>query len=115
MNPAVDLKRTSVQPEGPSLSDCILQVSPAKQLPNLARLPHLIVTTQASFHAVYDYCTVRYLQEAGVPVDFLDLPKARIYGNAHFMFLEKNNLVIAAEVERWMKSKLYASTNVSWA
>ncbi len=106
VNPDTDLLRVTIPPAGSDLSQCVLQASPAKQLPNLARIPQLVVTTEASFHAVYDYCTVRYLQQAGVPVDFLDLPKAGIHGNAHFLFLERNNLEIAAEVERWMRSKL---------
>ena len=95
-----------IPPTGTDLSECVLQASPAKQLPNLAKIPQLVVTSEASFHAVYDYCTVSYLQQAGVGVDFLDLPKYGIRGNAHFMFLEKNNLVIAAKVESWIRSKV---------
>lgn len=92
--------------EGPDLSDCVLQASPAKQLPNLARFPHLVVQTEASYHAVYDYCTVRYLQQAGVSVDFLELSKVGIHGNAHMFFVEKNNLEIVAKVGAWIKSKV---------
>lgn len=105
-NPSTDLSRVTLPPAGPDLSECVLQASPAKQLPNLAKIPQLVVTTEASFHAVYDYCTVRYLQQAGVNVDFLDLPEAGIHGNAHFLFLEKNNLVIATRIEEWIRSKI---------
>ena len=69
-------------------------------------MPHLLVTAEASYHAPYDYCTVRYLQQAGVSVDFLDLPKVGIHGNNHFVFLEKNNLVIAAKIEEWIRTTL---------
>ena len=106
MNPSTDLSRVTIPPAGSELSECVLQAAPAKQLPNLAKIPQLVVTSEASFHAVYDYCTVRYLQQAGVSVDFLNLPNAGIHGNAHFVFLEKNNLVIAARVEEWIEKKI---------
>ncbi|KAL8670911.1 MAG: hypothetical protein Q9168_004578 [Polycauliona sp. 1 TL-2023] len=105
-NPAIDLRRMTTPPPNPELTDCLLQAAPARQLPNLARIPNLIVTTQASFHAAYDYCTVNYLRQAGVPADFLDLPRAGVYGNAHFLFLEKNNAEIATRVEDWMRRKV---------
>lgn len=107
-NLTADLSRETYPPDGPDLSDCILQKSPARQLPNLAQFPHLVVGTEASYHAVYDYCTVRYLRQAGVSVDFLDLPKCGIHGNAHMFFVEMNNLEIAAKVEAWIKSSIKA-------
>src|SRR5205085_9016436 len=39
------------QPDAPDLSRCWLQKLPARQLPNLAKLPVLIVTAEASYHA----------------------------------------------------------------
>ena len=105
-NPDTDLSLVTIPREGPDLSDCVMQASPAKQLPNLAKFPHLVVQTEASYHAVYDYCTVRYLRQAGVSVDFLELSKVGIRGNAHMFFVEKNNLEIAAKVGAWIKSKV---------
>lgn len=105
-NPATDLRRVTNPPEHSDLSECVLQAAPLRQLPNLAKIAQLVVTTQASFHAAYDYCTVNYLRQAGVAVDFLDLPRAGVYGNAHFLFLEKNNLDIAARVESWVRRKV---------
>ena len=106
VEPATDLARVTIPPSGPNLSECVQQASPAKRLVNLVKIPQLLVTTEASFHAVYDYCTARYLQQAGVNVDFLDLPKAAVHGNAHFLFLEKNNLEIAARIESWIRDKI---------
>ena len=106
INPAVDLPRVTIPPAGPNLSQCVLQASPPKRLSKLASIPQLVVTTEASYHAVYDYCTVLYLRQAGVDVDFLNLPLAGIHGNAHFLFMEKNNLEIAAKVEGWIRSKV---------
>ncbi|KAI4169946.1 MAG: hypothetical protein LQ343_005328 [Gyalolechia ehrenbergii] len=105
-NPATDLRREINPPARPDQSDCVLQASPAKQLPNLATIPQLVVTTEASYHAAYDYCTVNYLRQAGVTVDFLDLPKAGVFGNAHLLFIERNNLDVAAMIESWIQRKI---------
>ena len=110
-DPATELSRERVPPAGQNLSDCVLQASPPKKLSNLARFPHLIVTSEASFHAAYDYCTVLYLQQAGVSVDFMNLPQEKIRGNAHFLFLEKNNLAIAAKIEKWLKTRIFANAD----
>ena len=104
VNPAVDLPRVTLPPAESNLSPCVLQASPPKKLSKLVGIPHLVVTTEASYHAVYDYCTVLYLRQADVDVDFLNLPRAGIHGNAHFLFLEKNNLESAARVEGWIRS-----------
>jgi len=62
----------------------------------------LLYVTEASYHAYYDYCTLLYMQQAGMDVDYLDLPKIGIKGNAHFSFMEKNNLQISPVVEAWI-------------
>ena len=82
----------------------MLQAEPSRKLVNLARMPHLVVTSEASYHAFYDYCTVRYLEQGGVIVDYLQLSQAGFYGNGHLFFLEKNNLAIAARVEEWIQN-----------
>jgi pimeloyl-ACP methyl ester carboxylesterase len=71
-------------------SECILQAEPAKQLVNLKTIPILIVTSEASYHAMYDHCFVEFLIQAGCAnVEHLELAKVGIHGNAHLMFLEK--------------------------
>jgi hypothetical protein len=70
---------------------CILQAasSPTRQLANLATLPTLNFTGEASHHP-YDYCTVAFLKQAGCDrADHLELGKAGIHGNSHIMFMEK--------------------------
>ena len=84
-------------------NDCIMQKAPAKQLTNLSKIPELVVTGEASFHAPYDYCTVKYLKQVGVDVEYADLGKEGIHGNGHMFFMEKNNLKIARRVHRWLK------------
>lgn len=94
------------QPDGSGLVRCWLQKSPARQLPNLQHIPTLIVTAEASYHAAYDHCTLKYLQQAGVRAVAIQLADEGIHGNGHMMMLEKNNLEIAAELTRWL-DKIY--------
>ncbi|PPQ96343.1 hypothetical protein CVT26_005027 [Gymnopilus dilepis] len=83
---------------------CIQQVQPARKLVNLSKLPVLLVTSESGYHAVYDPCTVEFLKDAGVSVDFVNLPNVGIYGNGHLMFMEKNSLEIAEKVVgKWLK------------
>lgn len=82
---------------------CIMQKEPAKQLTNLAKIPELVVTAEATFHQPTDYCTVKYLKQVGVDVEFADLGKEGIHGNAHMFFMEKNNLEIADRVYGWLQ------------
>ena len=88
IEPAIDADHT----------DCIMQKSPAKQLSNLGKIPELVVIGEASFNAPYTYCTVKYLKQVGVDVEYADLGKEGIYGNRHLFFMEKNNLEIADRV-----------------
>ena len=64
--------------------------------------PMLIVNGEASFHAPFEHCTVKYLEQAGVKPTWIDLGKAGIHGNGHMMMLEKNNLEVAAMIEKWL-------------
>lgn len=86
----------------PDLLPCIIQQEPAAQLPNLAKVPILIDTGEASYHAQYDYCFIKFLKQAGVEADHLELGKAGIIGNAHLQFMEKNSDSIAAALHKWI-------------
>ncbi|KAJ3760477.1 Alpha/Beta hydrolase protein [Lentinula raphanica] len=77
---------------------CFQQAAPARQMVNLKDIPTLVVTSESSYHAVYDSCTVGYLAQAGVPVTHVQLADVGIKGNAHMMFMEKNGLEIAEKV-----------------
>jgi pimeloyl-ACP methyl ester carboxylesterase len=91
--------------EAPGRVRCWLQAEPARRLPNLADIPILIVTAEASYHAPYDHCTSKFLRQAGVEHDFVRLESVGIRGNGHMMMLEKNNLEIAAFLRRWLEAK----------
>lgn len=77
----------------------ILQAEPARKLVNLLDTPVVVVTAEASYHAGYDECTVRFLKQAGVDVQWLRLVDHGIRGNGHMMFMELNNLEIAQLLE----------------
>ncbi|PSN59400.1 alpha/beta-hydrolase [Corynespora cassiicola Philippines] len=100
---ATYMETVTVPAKDANHTDCILQSEPAKKLKNLADVPVLAMTGEASFHAPYDYCTAGYLQQAGVGVEHVELGKEGIKGNGHMLFMEKNNLQIAGRVLRWME------------
>jgi pimeloyl-ACP methyl ester carboxylesterase len=89
-------------PDGPDLVRCWNQAGPPRRLANLQRIPVLIVTSEASYHAPYDHCTAQVLTQAGVPNTFLRLEDQGIHGNGHMMMLEKNDLEIAALLHKWI-------------
>ncbi|KAI0757782.1 Alpha/beta hydrolase family-domain-containing protein [Daedaleopsis nitida] len=102
-DPARDLVKELIPGNASAgVADCILQAtsssSPVRRLKNLQRIPTVVVTSEASYHATYDWCTVRYLQQAGVPAEHLSLPDVGIHGNGHMMFMEKNSDVLASKV-----------------
>ncbi|RMZ70742.1 alpha beta-hydrolase [Pyrenophora seminiperda CCB06] len=100
---ATDIKNIVVAAKDANHSECVMQDEPAKQLVNLARIPVLAVTSEASYHAQYDYCTVGYMRQAGVDVEHVELAKEGIHGNGHMFFMEKNNLEIAERVLTWLE------------
>ena len=88
----------------PELVRCWRQQEPAHRLVNLIKIPVLIVTSQASYHAPYDDCTAAYLTQAGVPIRHLHLADLGILGNGHMMMIEKNNQAIAAIMLDWLEA-----------
>jgi pimeloyl-ACP methyl ester carboxylesterase len=87
--------------DGPDLVRCWAQAEPARKLTNLKNIPILIATSEASYHAPYDHCTVKYLEQAGVHPKFIRLPDVGVHGNNHMMMLEKNNMDIAKVLADW--------------
>jgi pimeloyl-ACP methyl ester carboxylesterase len=94
------------QPDARNLVRGWLQAEPPRRLPNLAKIPVLILVAEASYHAAYDHCTAAYLTQAGVPITFLRLEDVGIRGNGHMMMLEKNSDRIAGVIEDWLKESL---------
>ena len=58
-----------------------------------------MITGEASPHITYDHCFVEYFKQMGITnYQWIKLADIGIKGNAHFMFLEKNNQEIAAAI-----------------
>jgi hypothetical protein len=89
--------------DAPDKVVCWRQRAPARQLPNLQKMPILVLSAEASYHAPYDHCTVRYLEQAGVKPSVIRLADVGIHGNSHVMMLEKNNKEIAAVIAQWLE------------
>ena len=101
------------KPDTPDLVRGWLQAEPARRLPNLARVPILILVAEASYHAAYDHVTAAYLAQAGVPNTFVRLPDIGIRGTGHMMMLEKNSDEIAGVIEGWLKNTLKKKRKVA--
>lgn len=105
-DPAVDLKQQTYPARGENYTECVLQADDPepRRLVNLASKPILIVTSEASYHAPYDYCTAEYFKQAGCSrTKHLELGDIGIYGNGHMFFMEKNSNQIQKVVKDWVK------------
>src|SRR5258708_5220123 len=94
----------------PAVARCWLQKEPARQLPNLQKLPIAIVTGEASFHGPYEHCVVKFLEQAGVHPTWLNLGAMGLHGNGHMMMLEKNSDQVADAIEKWVRKALSEKT-----
>ena len=105
-DPLSDLIQQDVPAPDNSTISCILQAEDPtpRKLVNLAPKPILTVTSEASYHALYDYCTVQYLKQAGcAKTTHMELAKIGIHGNGHMMFMEKNSDDIWKAVHGWIE------------
>ncbi|MBV8744651.1 MAG: alpha/beta fold hydrolase [Xanthobacteraceae bacterium] len=93
--------------DAPDLVRCWLQRDPPRQLSRLT-MPILVLSSEASYHAPYDHCTVKYLQQAGVKPTFIRLADRGIHGNSHMLMVEKNNKDSAAVIAQWLDQALPA-------
>jgi pimeloyl-ACP methyl ester carboxylesterase len=93
------------QPTRPDQIRCWLQAEPARQLPQVAKVPAVIVTGEASFRATMDDCTAAFLTQAGAKPDRLALADYGIRGNGHMMMLEANNQQVADAIIEWIVAK----------
>ena len=88
--------------DGPDLFVCWMQKAPARQLVNLKGIPSVVVAAEASYHQLYDHCTVKYLNQAGMKVEWMPLQSKGVRGNGHMVMIEKNNLEIAKVLDQWV-------------
>jgi pimeloyl-ACP methyl ester carboxylesterase len=92
--------------DGPNLERCRLQGAPVRRLVNLTAVPVLIFASESSYHAAYDHCTSKYLEQAGVKNTYVRLENVGIRGNGHMVMIEKNNLEIAAFIDQWIRQNV---------
>jgi pimeloyl-ACP methyl ester carboxylesterase len=85
---------------------CYLQAEPARRLTNLAGIPILILTGEASYHAAYDHATSAFLTQAGVENDFVRLEDIGQPGNGHMIMCERNNHEVADYLIGWLARRL---------
>jgi pimeloyl-ACP methyl ester carboxylesterase len=88
--------------EAADLFACWMQKAPARQLVNLKNIPAVVMAAEASYHQVYDHCTAKYLNQAGMKTEYIRLQDKGIRGNGHMVMIEKNNLEIAKLIDDWM-------------
>lgn len=88
-----------------ALRQCVQQVEPARKLPNIASVPYLMITGEASVHMTFEHCIVNYIKQIGGDPEWVKLSEIGIKGNAHFMHLEKNNGEIADFVLKWIAKR----------
>ena len=60
-----------------------VQKEPARRLPNLARVPIVVVTAEASWMAADNHAMVDFLAQAGCEVEHLRLEDKGVHGNGH--------------------------------
>jgi pimeloyl-ACP methyl ester carboxylesterase len=102
-DPPGELVKEMRPPRDNVSTSCVLQGGSPRRLKNLAGVPFLVVTGEASYHAAYDYCTVEYLRQAGCRTQHMELGEVGIRGNGHMLFMEKNSDQIWEQLHRWIR------------
>ncbi|OBT82843.1 hypothetical protein VE02_08451 [Pseudogymnoascus sp. 03VT05] len=105
-DPAIDLVLTVTRANSTDEEDCWVQAeSPVpRQLVNLKGIIRsLVVTAEASWHVLYDWCSVKFLRQAGVETDQVSLADVGVNGNGHMLFLEMNSDESARVVADWIE------------
>ena len=105
-DPAEILVEREAKSDGPDLFQCWMQKAPARQLVNLKAIPVMVLAAEASYHQLYDHCTAKYLNQAGVKTEYIRLQDKGLRGNGHMVMIEKNNLDVAKVVDDWMRKNV---------
>src|SRR5207247_1677221 len=81
---------------------CYLQKEPARKLKNLQNVPVLFLNGEGGYHRIYDHCLAKWLNQAGVKTEYVEMEKVGLTGNGHMMMLEKNSADIAKYIGSWL-------------
>jgi pimeloyl-ACP methyl ester carboxylesterase len=93
--------------DGPDLIPCWVQREPARKLINLEGIPVLDVSGEASYHRPYSHCIAKWLNQAGVKTDYVNLEDVGLSGNGHIMMAEKNSAAIAKYLQGWIEKNVH--------
>jgi pimeloyl-ACP methyl ester carboxylesterase len=93
----------------PYVESCWLQAEPARKLPNLQKVPILLLTSESGYNTLWDPCTHAYLDQAGVEHTWIRLEELGIRGNGHFHFIERNSDRVAGVVRDWLATHVQES------
>jgi pimeloyl-ACP methyl ester carboxylesterase len=100
-------------PNFPGAILCQLQKPPAAfKLPSMAnsKAKILIVSSAEGARRNSDHCSKLFLEQAGVnDIEHVKLADVGILGHGHMMMVEKNNLMIAELMEKWLRKRLSLS------
>jgi pimeloyl-ACP methyl ester carboxylesterase len=88
--------------DDPDTVPCYVQKEPAHKLINLKDIPVLDVSTQASYHRIFDSCIPKWLNQAGVKTQYVKLEDVGLTGNEHELMLDKNSDEIAKFFVQWL-------------
>ena len=86
----------------PDKVPCYVQQEPARKLKNLQSIPVLFMVGEGSYHRIYDHCLAKWLNQAGVKTEYVEMEKVGLPGNGHMMMLEKNSADIAKYIGSWL-------------
>lgn len=106
-DPTTELVKQTYDARGDNYVSCVLQAETPtpRKLANISSKPILLVTSESSYHAPYDYCTVNFLKQAGCSkTQHLELGEIGIHGNGHMFFMEKNSADIQKVLKRWIQA-----------
>jgi pimeloyl-ACP methyl ester carboxylesterase len=95
--------QTMLEPQAPAPDKvaCYVQQEPARKLKNLQNIPVLLMVGEGSYHRQYDHCLAKWLNQAGVKTEYVEMEAAGLPGNGHMMMLEKNSAEIAKYLGSW--------------
>ena len=94
----------------PDKVPCYVQQEPARKLKNLQSIPVLFMVGEGSYHRIYDHCLAKWLTQAGVKTEYVEMEKVGLPGNGHMMMLEKNSADIAKYIGGWLSKNARASS-----
>ncbi len=83
---------------------CYVQQEPARKLKNLQNIPVLFMVGEGSYHRIYDHCLAKWLNQAGVKTEYVEMEKIGLPGNGHMMMLERNSADIAKYIGNWLST-----------